>query len=92
MRHIDPHFLLEAAEGGAQLEQHELDHLRLCEDCLIGCVSSRGTLRKRYAGRSAGSLEQTPLEGRAAIVSRLLREFRPVTESVPDPDHPRLAA
>jgi len=33
MHHIDPHLLLEAAEGGAQLEQQELDHLRVCEDC-----------------------------------------------------------
>jgi len=32
MHHVDPHVLLEAAEGN-ELEQHELDHLRICEDC-----------------------------------------------------------
>jgi hypothetical protein len=32
MHHIDPHVLLEAAEG-VQLEHHELNHLRICEDC-----------------------------------------------------------
>ena len=33
MHHLDPHLLLEAAEGSAQLAQQELEHLQVCEDC-----------------------------------------------------------